>query len=91
MLNEHADISQFYTKQAITNGIANSLASPISRLDLYNVITELNTHTHEIVDSTKTALDRIGTSLLFPMDLDGVINQRINTSTFGSPEQAFFG
>ena len=91
VLNEHADISQFYTKQAITNGIANSLASPISRLDLYNVITELNTHTHEIVDSTETALNRIGTSLLFPMDLDGVINQRINTSTFGSPEQAFFG
>ena len=91
VLNEYADISRFYTKQSITNGVANSLPSPISRLDLYNVITELNTHTNEIVDSTKTALDRIGTSLLFPMDLDGVINQRVETQTFGSPEQAFFG
>lgn len=92
VISEFGDISKYYTKNSINNGIAAALPSPISRYDLYNIITELNTHTHEIVDSTKSSLDKIGTSLIFPTQVDGVISERnVKQTTFGSPEKAFFG
>lgn len=92
VIDEYGSVNKYYTKQSIVNGIASSLPSPISRLDLYNIVTELNTHTHEILESTQSSLDRIGTSLMFPKELDGVVAERnVAKTTFGSPEKAFFG
>lgn len=92
VISEYGDISKHYTKNSINNGIAAALPSPISRFDLYNIITELNTHTDELVESTKSSLDKLGTSLIFPRDVDGIIAERnVKQTTFGSPEKAFFG
>lgn len=88
----YGDISDYYTQRAIKEGITQALPSPISRFDLWNITTELNSHTEALVESTTSSLDRIATGLLFPKkDIEGVIAEAATRSTFGSPEQAFFG
>ena len=88
----YGDISEYYTQRAVKEGIAQALPSPISRFDLWNITTELNSHTEQLVESTSSSLDRIASGLLFPKkDLEGVIVETSQKSTFGSPEQAFFG
>ena len=91
-LEIYGDVSEYYTKQAIDNGIVDTLPSTISRFDLWNITTELNSHTEALVDSTGQSLDRIATGLLFPKrEIVGVVNDRLESNVFGSPEQAFFG
>ncbi len=91
VINQYGDIADYYQAQAISKGITRALPSPISRMDLWNIATELNSHTHELVDSTSSALDRIATGLLFPKDIKGVVSEMTDKSTFGSPELAFWG
>lgn len=91
-LSLYGDVTKYYKQSAIDNGIVKALPSPISRFDLWNITTELNSHTHELVESTSSSLDRIATGLIFPKKIGGVIAERaVKQSTFGSPEQAFFG
>lgn len=88
----YGDVSEFYTQRAINEGVTSALPSPISRFDLWNITTEMNSHTSELIDSTGSSLDRIASGLLFPKkDIEGVIAAKTQTSTFGSPERAFFG
>lgn len=88
----YGDVSEYYTQRAINEGITSALPSTISRFDLWNIATELNSHTHELIESTSSSLDRIATGLLFPKkDVEGVIAARTAKTTFGSPERAFFG
>lgn len=91
-LFEAGDISEYYTVKSITNNIVQALPSPISRLDLLNITTELNTHSESLVNSTTSSLDRIASGLMFPKMIEGIISERnMAKSTFGNPEQAFFG
>lgn len=88
----YGDISEYYTQRAINEGITHALPSPISRFDLWNITTELNSHTEELIESTNSSLDRIASGLLFPKkDIEGIVAERAQKSTFGSPERAFFG
>lgn len=91
VIEEYSEISQFYTKNAIDNGIVKSLAAPISRYDLWNIVTEMNSHTEELIESTGDALNKIATGLIFPKNVGTAITENKSKSTFGSPEQAFFG
>lgn len=91
LMEENGSISEFYTKNAIDNGIVQALPSPVSRFDLWNIVTELNSHTEELVESTRGSLDKIATSLIFPKNTGTAIATASAKSTFGSPEQAFFG
>lgn len=91
-LTQYGDITQYYTAAAIESGLVSALNSPISRFDLYNIATEMNTHTEQTVESTNIAVDRIVTNLLFPKEVEGCVTDMSQAkSTFGSPEQAFFG
>lgn len=88
----YGDISEYYTQRAINDNITANMKSPISRFDLWNITTELNSHTDELIDSTSSSLDRISSSLLFPMKtIEGVVSNTSHKSVFGSPERAFFG
>lgn len=86
------DMHEYYHKTALETGVAQTLPSTMSRFDLWNIVTETNSHTEETSDSLKNNLDRIATGLVFPKEIVGVVNDvKITKSTFGSPEQAFFG
>lgn len=91
VIDQYGNISNHYTKQAIDSGITQALPSPISRFDLWNIATELNSHTEELIESTSAAIDRIATGLIFPKNNGTAIADTKAKSTFGSPEQAFFG
>lgn len=91
ILYEHSDLQTYYKKDAIEKGIVKALPTTISRMDLWNIATEMNSHTHELVHSTASSLDRISTSLLFPKHIEGVVAEVTAKTAFGSPEQAFFG
>jgi hypothetical protein len=92
LLTQYGDITQYYTASAIESGLVSALNSPISRFDLYNIATEMNTHTEAHVESTDVAVDRIVSNMLFPRELEGCVTDMSRAkSTFGSPEQAFFG
>ena len=85
------NISPYYKQGAIETGIVKALPSPISRFDLWNIVTEMNSHTHGSIDSTSSALDRIASGLVFPKrDGIAITEKQKGESTFGSPEQAFF-
>lgn len=91
VMEEAVDVSDYYTKKAIENNITNALPSTTSRMDLWNIATELRSHTGSLVESTESSLDRIASGLLFPKNITGAIGTRPHHSTFGSPELAFFG
>lgn len=90
-LGYYGDCSKYYTQEAMNNGVYRELESPISRMDLWNITTEMNSHTGQNIDSTKNALDHISTRLLFPKDTGRVISEKASKQTFGNPELAFFG
>lgn len=91
ILYDHSDLQTYYKKDAIDKGIVKALPTTISRMDLWNIATEMNSHTHDLVHSTKSSLDRISTSLLFPKHIEGVVSEITAKTAFGSPELAFFG
>ena len=91
-IEEHCRPDDYYTQDAIKSGIAQDLPSNISRFDLYNIVTECNTYTEESTDSTKSAIDRLASALIFPKRVGIPINHSSKQNdTFGSPELAFFG
>lgn len=88
----NVDLSEYYHEDALESGIAATLPSTISRYDLWNIITEMNTHTDDNAESTTLALERLATGLMFPKNIVGVVNDTlVSSQTFGSPELAFFG
>jgi len=67
----------------------------LTSFDVYNLITEVRTHTQESENSTNGALDRSANNIVFSNEIDvSQATQRYTNpvkSAFSDPEQAFFG
>lgn len=75
--------------------LAAHVPSHLTTFDVYNMATEMRSHTTESPESTNFALDRIANGLLFDhKGLTGVVSQfahKERVATFSDPEVAFFG
>lgn len=69
--------------------VAAQQASHLSKMDAWNIVTEMSSHTSEGDDSTTFALSRIANDLMFS-DRDFRVKQAID-SPFKSSDHAFFG
>lgn len=84
------DLTKHYTTESLDNGLANELPAPISRLDLYNMITESNSHSDETSASTTNALNGVALDLMFKAPAVMPQTNVVEKSPFSNPEQAFF-
>jgi len=85
-----------YRDEAFTNiNVANQLPSHLTTYDVYNMTTEVRTHTNEVTSSTVAALDKLANGLIF--DRKANPNTSIGTGQapslhmFSDPDRAFFG
>lgn len=86
------NFSDYYTEHALeSSAICSHLASHISQFDLYNILTEMSSHTEEADRSTKNALDKLASDMILDDRNDYLLHTKPMLPTFTSPEQAFFG
>lgn len=85
-----------YKDAAFTNmNIANQLPAHLTTYDVYNMTTEVRSHTNENALSSVAALDMLANSLIFDRkakpntSING--NQTPTLNTFSDPDRAFFG
>lgn len=75
--------------------LASQLPSHLTTMDVYNIATELRSHTSEAKKSSDNALDRLANALMFDrQDNFGAAAARLTApklSAFSDPERAFFG
>lgn len=76
--------------------LAAQLPSHLTNMDVYNLATELRTHTGESAKSSNNALDRLSNGLMFDSgDNFGAsaasISSGVKLATFSDAEKAFFG
>lgn len=75
--------------------LASQLPAHLTTLDVYNIATELRSHTSEVKKSSDNALDRFANGLMFDrQDNYNAAASRLSApklSAFSDPEQAFFG
>lgn len=69
--------------------IAAQLPGHLTKMDAWNIATEMNSHTEATNDSTHFALSKIANDLMFT-DRDYRVHRKI-ASPFSSADQAFFG
>jgi hypothetical protein len=88
-------LSDVYNSEVFSNAALGSRApGHLSKMDAWNCVTEVFTHTLETSTSTGSALQRIANGIVFPAkDANkGVIaNHAPIKSAFSDPELAFFG
>lgn len=88
-------LSQYYKPLAFEDkNVASYLASHLTQMDLYNLCTELNSHTLPTKDSSSAALDRLANRLMFDDDVDARRNSFASTPALShdsDPDRAFFG
>lgn len=85
-----------YRDEAFTNmNIAQQLPSHLTTYDVYNMATEVRSHTNENAQSTVAALDKLANGLIFDRvenpntSIDG--KQAPSLNVFSDPDRAFFG
>lgn len=89
---DQGKFDQKYTPAALRNAsISHHLASHMTKFDLFNMATELNTHTKSSDRSSNNALNMLITRLLFSEDHVGKTTKIGFEKTFDNPELAFFG
>jgi hypothetical protein len=75
--------------------LASQLPAHLTSLDVYNIATELRSHTGEVKKSSDNALDRLANYFLFDrQDNYDAAGARMNAprlSAFSDPSRAFFG
>jgi hypothetical protein len=75
--------------------LAAQLPGHLTHVDLYNIATEIRTHSGETSKSSNHALDRFSNSILFDNDRDAMIGMsglaKPKLSVFSDAEAAFFG
>lgn len=85
---------KFFKPAALENtSIANQLPSHLTGLDLYNLTTEVSSHSAETERSSQFALDRFASNILFD-HTDKHMNRFVasgHISPFDNHKQAFFG
>lgn len=88
-------LSGLYQKEVFANrALAAQLGGHLSHFDLWNIATEVRSHTSSSKDSTDNALDKLANSLMFDADDNfsvGASQGGAKLSAFSNPDQAFFG
>lgn len=95
-ISPSAHLGNVYKDAAfIDRALAAQLPGHLSHFDLWNMTTELRSHTTAVKDSSDTALDRLANSLMFDMDTNYGSGAASATapklSAFSSPDRAFWG
>lgn len=84
-----------YRDTVFTNrNLAAHMPGHLTTFDVYNMATEIRTHTEEVSDSTGHALDRFTNSLVFDRANQDAYASRFDApmkSSFSDPRTAFFG
>ena len=87
-------LSSYYNPDVFAdNNLSAQVVGHLTNFDLYNLATEMLTHTNENDDSSTTALQRMANRLLFPNSnlLKTGLNKQPMLSAFSDPDIAFFG
>jgi hypothetical protein len=87
-------LSKYYTPAVFQDGaVCARLQGHLSEFDLWNIITEMYTHTTQSEDSTDGGLQRLANKMLFP-NVDSTKGRIIDVvplqSAFSDPDRAFF-
>lgn len=106
IVNPYKHLSDVYTDKAIDSSITGAmLPSHLTGFSLYNIITEVNTHTSSTKKAPSSKLNAMANELLFgdkttievadmtalQRSLDAVKSSNVRASSFNDPDQAFFG
>lgn len=79
----------------LERAIASQLPAHLTNLDLFNLATELRSHSAQSKDSSNNALDRFANGLMFNPQNDAMVYASSMTAgkvaAFSDPEKAFFG
>lgn len=85
-------LENYYTKDAISNAaIAETLPSHLDRYTLFNMVTEMRSHTEQSDRSTSRALDMLASSLMLNDSTISVGANKTPAVLFANPERAFIG
>ncbi len=73
--------------------LAAQLPSHLRAIDIFNVVTELRTHTNESKNSSDFALDKMSNAILFNENNDYIRTNsgNVQLASFSDPDAAFFG
>lgn len=87
-------LSGYYSPETLNDtNLTAQIPSHLTNFDLYNLITEMSTHTNETNESTTSTLQRMANRLFFA-NKDSVKTNHNKTpilSAFSDPDVAFFG
>jgi hypothetical protein len=89
-------LSDIYQDGALSaNVVGSQLPSHLTQFDVYNLVTELRSHTVQVDDSLDFSLDKFANELVFNRKDDTKFSNRYHDaprlSSFSDPEMAFFG
>lgn len=91
-LLESGRLNEYYSKQALENAaIAETLPSHLDRYTLFNLVTEMRSHTTETDRSTGRALDVLASNLMLKESTVSHGGGKVPQRLFTSPEKAFIG
>lgn len=105
-VNPYTNLEKFYTTKAIDSDVTGGiLPSHLTGYDLYNMITEVNTHSRGCKKASVTKLNEMANTLMFEPTvtlgyadmtavsgaLAGMQSANVRLASFSNPEQAFFG
>jgi hypothetical protein len=95
-VSPRAQLANVYRESVFNDkNLAAQLPAHLSGFDVFNIATQLRTHTQENTKSTDHAMDKFANSVLFDkQDNYNATSSRLTApsmKSFHSPEQAFFG
>jgi hypothetical protein len=95
IINPIIHLSKYYKPNVFSDSnVAARLPGHLTEFDLWNVVTEMYTHTSEVENSSSGGLQRLANRMLFPnIDITkgNVIDIMPIASSFSDPDRAFFG
>lgn len=91
-----AHLGGVYQGSVFTNkSLAAQLPAHLTHFDVWNIATELRSHTSQSKKSSDNALDRFANGIMFDADEYSVAGANqlgaVRTASFSDPERAFFG
>jgi len=87
-------LQDYYTEQLFRDRVLGAqVPAHLTNFDVYNLATEIRSHTNECAKSSNTALDRMANRLMFDDDRDYSVTSigAPKIAAFSDPERAFFG
>lgn len=95
-LSPSTHLSGVYKSDVFNNkALAAQLPGHLSNYDVWNISTEMRTHTHPCAKSSDNALDRVSNGILFEDDSNVIASAarygNPKPSVFSDPEKAFWG